>query len=142
MNPSTEQLNPLTGSPFSTRYFSLLEKRKALPVYSRQQEICDLIDDNQFVVLVGETGSGKTTQVPQFLLHHFNCKSSGKIIGCTQPRRVAATSVATRVAQEMDVKLGAEVGYSVRFDEMTGNKVSAVLQQLSIDSSLGKNISR
>ncbi len=59
-----------------------------------------LIEDNQVIIMVGETGSGKTTQLPQYL-HEDGYTKDGKKIGCTQPRRVAAMSVATRVAQEM-----------------------------------------
>jgi pre-mRNA-splicing factor ATP-dependent RNA helicase DHX16 len=64
-----------------------------------------LIHDNQVIIMVGETGSGKTTQLPQYL-HELGYTQNNKKIGCTQPRRVAAMSVATRVAQEMDVKIG------------------------------------
>jgi len=64
--------------------------------------------------MVGETGSGKTTQLPQYL-HELGYTKGGKKIGCTQPRRVAAMSVATRVAEEMTCKIGQEVGYSIRF---------------------------
>jgi len=75
----------------------------------------------QVIILVGETGSGKTTQVPQF------CVQSGytdgrKMVGCTQPRRVAAMSVAKRVSEEMDVPLGEEVGYTIRFEDVTSSK--------------------
>ena len=71
---------------------------------------------------MGETGSGKTTQIPQFVLFDDLPQHRGKLIACTQPRRVAAMSVAQRVADEMDVELGEEVGYSIRFDNKTSSK--------------------
>lgn len=74
------------------------------------------------MVFVGETGSGKTTQIPQYVVYDELPKLTGKLVACTQPRRVAAMSVAQRVADEMDVKLGEEVGYSIRFEDMTGPK--------------------
>ncbi|KAF5338261.1 hypothetical protein D9758_012853 [Tetrapyrgos nigripes] len=69
--------------------------------------------------MVGETGSGKTTQIPQFVAYSDLPHTKGKMVACTQPRRVAATSVAKRVADEMDVELGRQVGYSIRFEDMT-----------------------
>ncbi len=68
--------------------------------------------NHQIVLLVGETGSGKTTQIPQFVAE-MGFTANGKRIACTQPRRVAAMSVSRRVSEEMDVELGAEVGYKV-----------------------------
>ena len=72
------------------------------------------------VVVIGETGSGKTTQMTQYLIE--DGYSARGMIGCTQPRRVAAMSVAKRVSEEMDVELGAEVGYSIRFEDCTSEK--------------------
>ncbi|KAH0580335.1 DEAH-box ATP-dependent RNA helicase prp43, variant 2 [Termitomyces sp. 'cryptogamus'] len=69
--------------------------------------------------MVGETGSGKTTQIPQFVAYSDLPHTRGKLVACTQPRRVAAMSVAKRVADEMDVQLGRHVGYSIRFEDMT-----------------------
>lgn len=70
------------------------------------------------MIIEGETGSGKTTQIPQYL-YEAGFTEGNKKIGCTQPRRVAAMSVAARVAQELGVKLGNEVGYSIRFEDCT-----------------------
>lgn len=81
-----------------------------------------LYQQSQILVFVGETGSGKTTQIPQFVLFDDLPQTQRKMVACTQPRRVAAMSVAQRVAEEMDVKLGEEVGYSIRFEDMTSPK--------------------
>lgn len=97
--------------------------RKSLPAYKYRESFLDLVENNQVVVIVGETGSGKTTQLPQYLFERGYCNRSNKgkkmIIGCTQPRRVAATSVARRVAEEMGCTLGKEVGYTIRFEDET-----------------------
>ncbi|CAI9101453.1 OLC1v1038783C1 [Oldenlandia corymbosa var. corymbosa] len=98
----------------------LQDDRKSLPVYQYKNQLLDAIDQYQVLVIMGETGSGKTTQIPQYL-HEAGYTKRGKI-GCTQPRRVAAMSVAARVAREMGVKLGHEVGYSIRFEDCTSEK--------------------
>lgn len=107
--------NPLTGRPFSKNYHKLLEERKRLPVYEALDMLEGLLRFHQVVIVQGETGSGKTTQVPQSLVERGFAKD--KQIAVTQPRRVAAISVAKRVAEEMDVVLGEQVGYSIRFEE-------------------------
>jgi len=118
-NNTRNGINPWTNKPYSPKYYEILEKRKQLPVWEQQQEFYDAIEKNQVVVLVGETGSGKTTQIPQFCLSFLKGKQQ---IACTQPRRVAAMSVSKRVADEMDVSLGEEVGYTIRFEDVSGPK--------------------
>ncbi|PVG02447.1 putative PRP43-involved in spliceosome disassembly [Serendipita vermifera] len=111
--------NPFTNKTFSASYKTILEKRKTLPVYGYMKEFYKIFNDTQITVMVGETGCGKTTQIPQFVAYSDLPHLKGKMIACTQPRRVAAMSVAKRVADEMDVELGREVGYSIRFEDMT-----------------------
>ncbi|KKA29806.1 hypothetical protein TD95_003085 [Thielaviopsis punctulata] len=111
--------NPFNGRTHTQQYFSILEKRRDLPVQKQRQEFLDKYHSTQILVFVGETGSGKTTQIPQYVVFDELPQLSGKMVACTQPRRVAAMSVAARVADEMDVKLGEEVGYSIRFEDRT-----------------------
>ncbi|PNF38747.1 putative ATP-dependent RNA helicase YTHDC2, partial [Cryptotermes secundus] len=94
----------------------LLPFRQALPIWSVREEIMNLINSNQVVVISGDTGSGKTTQVPQFILEH--CQSAGKAcrIICTQPHRISAVSVSERVAAERNEKIGHSVGYQIRLE--------------------------
>jgi ATP-dependent helicase HrpA len=91
-----------------------------LPVIARRREIADAIRDHQVVILCGETGSGKTTQLPQI------CLSLGRgvrgLIGHTQPRRLAARAVATRIAAELSTPLGRQVGFKVRFGDQTSGE--------------------
>lgn len=121
--------NHFTQVPFSSTYKEILSKRRQLPVHKQRAEFLNLIHSNQILVLVGETGSGKTTQIPQFLLFDEQPQLKNRQIACTQPRRVAATSVAKRVSQEMDVELGATVGYSIRFEDCTSD--STILKYMT-----------
>lgn len=95
--------------------------RKSLPIYTFRDDLLKAIEEYQVLIIVGETGSGKTTQIPQYL-HEAGYTKDGLKVGCTQPRRVAAMSVAARVAEEMGVKVGNEVGYSIRFEDATSDK--------------------
>ena len=89
-----------------------------LPITARREEIIAAIRDHQVVVLAGETGSGKTTQLPKMCLEVLGSDDRG-VIGCTQPRRVAAMSVSRRVAEELNVPWGREVGCKMRFSDDT-----------------------
>ncbi|BFZ58971.1 DEAH-box ATP-dependent RNA helicase prp43 [Savitreella phatthalungensis] len=115
-------INPWTGRTFSEKYFRILEKRRDLPVHQQRSEFLKLFHSTQILVFVGETGSGKTTQIPQYVLFDDLPQLKDQMIACTQPRRVAAMSVAQRVADELDVKLGEEVGYTIRFEDVTSSK--------------------
>ena len=99
-------------------------QRRSLPVYEHKQDLLQAVKENQIIIVQGETGCGKTTQIPQYLHEAGYTKTEMKhgevkLVGCTQPRRVAAMSVAARVSQEVGSKLGHAVGYSIRFEDCT-----------------------
>ncbi|CAG7818252.1 unnamed protein product [Allacma fusca] len=100
---------------------SIEETKKSLPIFPFKQDLINAVREHQVLIIEGETGSGKTTQIPQYLKHAGFTDDNMKI-GCTQPRRVAAMSVAARVAEELGVKLGNEVGYSIRFEDCTSER--------------------
>ena len=104
--------NPFTGHDFTTKYFDILKTRRDLPVHAQREEFLKIFHSTQIMVFVGETGSGKTTQIPQFVLYDEMPHLTGKQVACTQPR----------VADEMDVELGEEVGYNIRFENNSGPK--------------------
>ncbi|GAB1199827.1 hypothetical protein APSETT444_009186 [Aspergillus pseudonomiae] len=123
---------------------SIEDTRKSLPIYQFREEIIQAVHDHQVLIIVGETGSGKTTQIPQYL-HEAGFTKNGMKVGCTQPRRVAAMSVASRVAEEMGVKLGNEVGYAIRFEDNTSDKTvlkymtdGMLLRELLTEPDLGQ----
>lgn len=99
---------------------TIKQQRESLPVYAFRSQLISAVRDNQFMIVVGETGSGKTTQLTQYLAE-AGFTNNG-MIGCTQPRRVAAMSVAKRVAEEVGCQLGEEVGYTIRFEDNTSPK--------------------
>ncbi|CAK6983343.1 pre-mRNA-splicing factor ATP-dependent RNA helicase DHX15 [Scomber scombrus] len=121
--PFQQQINPFTNLPHTPRYYEILKKRLQLPVWEYRERFTEILMRNQSFVLVGETGSGKTTQIPQWCVEMVRSMPGPKrAVACTQPRRVAAMSVAQRVADEMDVMLGQEVGYSIRFEDCSSAK--------------------
>lgn len=103
----------------------LEEQRKRLPIFRHRDAILYLVETHATTILMGETGSGKTTQIPQYLAE-AGWAAGGRLIGCTQPRRVAAQTVAARVAEEVGVAVGAEVGYAIRFENVTTEGVTRV----------------
>ncbi|KAJ7725514.1 P-loop containing nucleoside triphosphate hydrolase protein [Mycena maculata] len=130
-NGSTESQDYRGDSKFAThlkassgvsafaRNRTLKQQREYLPAFASREDLMKVIRENQVVVVVGETGSGKTTQLAQFLYEDGYCQHG--LVGCTQPRRVAAMSVAKRVSEEMECKLGSTVGYAIRFEDCTSS---------------------
>ncbi|VVB12606.1 unnamed protein product [Arabis nemorensis] len=117
---------------------TMAEQRQYLPIFSVRDELLQLVRENQMIVVVGETGSGKTTQLTQYL--HEDGYTLGGIVGCTQPRRVAK-----RVSEEMETELGDKVGYAIRFEDVNGPNIvikymtdGVLLRETLKDSDLDK----
>ncbi|KAJ9156967.1 Pre-mRNA-splicing factor ATP-dependent RNA helicase prp16 [Coniochaeta hoffmannii] len=119
-NKFADHLKKNEGASNFSQSKTLREQREFLPAFAVREDLLRVIRDNQVVIVVGETGSGKTTQLTQFL--YEDGYGNVGMIGCTQPRRVAAMSVAKRVAEEMEVKLGSTVGYAIRFEDCTSKE--------------------
>ena len=97
--------------------WSIPAQKKNAPIVKSRDHILYLLEEFQVVVVVGETGCGKSTQIPQYIVEAGWCNTKGSMIGVTEPRRIAVTTLATRVAEECNSILGERVGYSIRFDE-------------------------
>ncbi|VFQ92703.1 unnamed protein product [Cuscuta campestris] len=104
----------------------IFEGRSKLPIASFKDMITSSVEENQVVLISGETGCGKTTQVPQYILDHMWAKGEPCKIVCSQPRRVSATSVSERIAHERGEKLGDTVGYKIRLESSGGRHSSLV----------------
>ncbi|KAI9882386.1 MAG: kinetochore-associated Ndc80 complex subunit spc25 [Watsoniomyces obsoletus] len=111
----------MAETEIASSYIPVLHKPAALlPIARHRASLLYLIETFPVTIVVGHTGSGKTTQIPQYLEKAGWC-ADGKVIAVTQPRRVAAVTVAQRVSEEMSCKLGEEVGYSIRFEDLTSS---------------------
>ena len=119
-NKFSEHMKKADGASDFSQSKTLREQREYLPAFAVREDLLHVIRENQVTIVVGETGSGKTTQLTQFL--YEDGYGHGGMIGCTQPRRVAAMSVAKRVAEEMDIRLGSTVGYAIRFEDCTSKE--------------------
>ncbi|MCD9622938.1 ATP-dependent RNA helicase HrpA [Rhabdothermincola salaria] len=130
---------PLTPAAIERRRAAVPEVRypEDLPVSQRRQDLADAIRDHQVVIVAGETGSGKTTQLPKICLELGRGVTG--MIGHTQPRRLAARSVAARIAEELGVELGGAVGYAVRFTDQVSD---STLVKLMTDGILLNELQR
>ena len=122
---------------------SIKQQRESLPVFKFRKQFLEACAQNQLLICVGDTGSGKTTQITQFLCEAGYSELG--MVGCTQPRRVAAMSVARRVAEEVGCELGREVGYSIRFEDRTSPETQIkymtdgmLLREVLLDADLKK----
>jgi len=131
--PAPPPTDPTVGPPARAQPKEPLARREArplpplhypdsLPVTARRADIAAALRDHQVIIVSGETGSGKTTQLPKICLELG--RGRGRMIGHTQPRRLAATSVARRIAEELDTELGDWVGYQIRFGEKTSRQTA------------------
>ncbi|MBL4697913.1 MAG: ATP-dependent RNA helicase HrpA [Phycisphaerales bacterium] len=110
----------IKGYELRKKSMPVIDYPEELPVSSRREEIKEAIKNNQVVIVCGETGSGKTTQLPKMCLELG--MGVGALIGHTQPRRIAARAVASRIADELNVKGGEQVGSKIRFSDSTSEK--------------------
>ncbi|KAF5331044.1 hypothetical protein D9619_005702 [Psilocybe cf. subviscida] len=107
-------------------YLSVRGQQERLPIFKHREKLLYCVEKHGVVIVVGQTGCGKTTQLPQYLLQ-AGWADDGHVIACTQPRRIAATSVAGRVSEELGTKLGEEVGYTIRFEDVSSKEATRIL---------------
>ncbi|KAJ7231444.1 pre-mRNA splicing factor [Mycena haematopus] len=112
--------------PSAISSLSIQSQRERLPIFKHRDKLLYSIEKHGVIIVVGQTGCGKTTQIPQYLMES-GWAENGNIIACTQPRRVAATSVAGRVASEVGSILGDEVGYTIRFEDVSDKERTRIL---------------
>ena len=132
---STAQFNFSSQSPMGGDAF-----QPNLPIHGARKRFLEEIQKTDSAIVVGETASGKTTQIPQFLIKNGLVKSG--IIACTQPRRVAAITIAQRVSQELGTEVGEKVGYCVRFEDCTSSstKIKYMTDGMLVRESIGDKL--
>lgn len=126
----------------------MVEGRKSLPAWGKREQLIDIISLNQVTLVTGETGSGKSTQIVQFILDYLNSQSNylSKIL-CTQPRRISAIGLAERISEERGAKVGQETGYIIKGENKTSPRTrilfvttGVLLRMLQLELSLNGNL--
>ncbi|NXS28004.1 DHX15 helicase, partial [Pomatostomus ruficeps] len=110
------ELNPFDGLPYSSRYYRLMKEREELPIWKEKCTFMESLLHNQIVIVSGDAKTGKSSQIPQWCAEHCLAVRPRRAVVCTQVLRPAAVGLALRVADQMDVNLGHEVGYAVPFE--------------------------
>ncbi|KAJ7632324.1 P-loop containing nucleoside triphosphate hydrolase protein [Roridomyces roridus] len=126
LDRETDDLSIQPAVPSAVQGLSIQSQRERLPIFKHRDKLLYAIEKHGVIIVVGQTGSGKTTQLPQYLMES-GWAANGQVIACTQPRRVAATSVAGRVAAEVGSILGDEVGYTIRFEDVSDKEGTRIL---------------
>lgn len=141
--PEWKKISTGQGDRGRKTKLSMKEQRESLPAYKMRKQFIEAVQQFQLLIVVGDTGSGKTTQLTQYLAEAGFADKG--VIGCTQPRRVAAVSVAKRVSEEVGCRLGDEVGYTIRFEDKTNETTrikymtDGIMQrEILLDPSLSK----
>lgn len=121
-NATQRQIDWKPRTPISD--VQVLQSRKTLPAWKHREEVVSIAQHNRVVVVTGETGSGKSTQIPQFLLDDLNSRGLSHAVDiiCTQPRRISALGLADRVSEERGEKVGMTIGYSIRGESKSGRE--------------------